>query len=76
MELFIPLASALFGILAALAWAMSAIEQVPTPSAGWGGPVSSDDPFIKAFNRSALCNRWGAGFAALSAFLGALSTLV
>lgn len=75
MTFIMQFGSALFGFLAALAWALSAIEKVPPPSAGWGGPVPPDDPFIKAFNRSTRCNRWGAGFAAMSASLTALSAL-
>lgn len=69
----IQLGSAFFAFLAAIAWALSAIGNVPPPSAGWGGPVPSNDPFIRAFNRSVLCNRWGAGMAALSAALSVVA---
>lgn len=70
------LSSAALGILAAIAWGLSAIGKVPSPSSGWGGPVSNDDPFIKALNRAACYNRYGAGFAAAAAMLSALSIVV
>jgi len=67
----LQLASAVFGILAAIAWGASAMGRTKTPTAGWGGAVSDQDPFIKDLMRSNALNRWGAAFAAIAAFLSA-----
>lgn len=70
----LQLASAVFGILAAIAWGASAVGRTKTPTVGWGGIVTDQDPFIQAITRSNILNRWGAGFAAFSALLSAGAT--
>lgn len=72
----LQLASAVFGILAAIAWGASAVGHTKTPTVGWGGVVSDQDPFIKDVMRANALNRWGAGFAAIAAFLSAGATVL
>lgn len=68
------MASAVFALLAAFAWGLSAIGRIDPPHVGWGGVISKDDPFIKGIVRSAKLNQAGAAFAAFSAVFGACVT--
>ncbi len=70
----LQIVSAIAAFAAAYCWFLSAIGPVKPPSAGFGGPVPADDPFMVAFNRSMRWNRWGAAFAATSALASGLST--
>jgi hypothetical protein len=73
---FIQYASAIFALAAAYFWFRSAMGNVPPPTSGWGGSTHKNDPFMIAFNKSMSCNRWAAGFAAASAVLSGIATIL
>jgi hypothetical protein len=71
MKIALEALSAFSGLLAAGFWFASALGDVSPPGVGWGGVISPNDPFFKAFSNAMKRNRWGAGFAGISALCAA-----
>jgi hypothetical protein len=71
----LDIACALFALVAALFWFMSAAGKLPPMIAYWDS-TPTNDPYYVAIAHSARLNRFAAGFSGLSALCLAISTIV
>lgn len=67
MEKWLDMGAAMFALVAAVFWFLSAIGKLPPMVSYLGESNPPDDPFYQAVMFSAEMNRWAAGFSGLSA---------
>ena len=68
MEKWSDIGAAVFALVAALFWFLSAYGKLPPMVTYWTS-TPSDDPFYKAVMFSAMMNKWAAGLSGVSALL-------
>jgi hypothetical protein len=68
MEKWIDIGAAVFALIAAIFWFLSAYGKLPPLVTYWGSTPDAD-PFYNAVKFSAEMNKWAAGFSGLSALL-------
>jgi hypothetical protein len=75
MEKWLDVGSAVFALMAAFFWFLSAHGKLP-PMVSYWDSAPETDPFFQAVKFSALMNTWAAGFSCLSAFLFGIKLFV
>jgi hypothetical protein len=61
---FLEISAAVFALVAAVFWFLSALKLLPRQRLYWDGDVPEGDPYLRAIRFSAV---WAAGFSGLSA---------
>jgi hypothetical protein len=75
MEKWLDAGVAIFALIAAVFWFLSAYGSVP-PMVTYFDSAPPDDPFFVAVKRSAFWNCWAATFTALSALCAGIKLFV
>jgi hypothetical protein len=75
MEKWLDIGAAVFALIAAIFWFLSAYGKLPPMVTYWGSTPGAD-PFYKAVRFSAEMNKWAAGFSSVSALLKGIKLFI